>query len=83
MSKEKEPFKITELEKLPKRKFPAKVLLYDLIIEDIERRGKGVYKIEVPNRKATTVYSALNKRVKDREDIKLHFIGGVVQLEVL
>lgn len=75
-------YKIGEpLKKLPPRKFPAKVKVYTDIIEAIESKSKGVYPIEVPNKKPMTVYVALAKRLGSRKDLKLHMRGKTVFIE--
>ena len=77
-------FKIGEpLKKLPPRKFPAKAKVYTDIIEAMDSKPKGYYPIEVRDKKPMTVYVALNKRIKDRKDLKLRMRGKVIYIEKL
>lgn len=75
-------FKIGEpVKKLPPRKFPAKAKVYSDLIEAVESKPRGFYPIEVKDKKPMTVYVAINKRLKDRKDLKLHMRGTTVYIE--
>ncbi|MCS7113923.1 MAG: hypothetical protein RMJ15_07060 [Nitrososphaerota archaeon] len=67
----------------PKIVKAKRVLEYDELIKSISNEPKGWYKINIPNRKPSTVYVALAKRLKGRTDLKLHFINKVVYIEKL
>ena len=72
------------VDKLPGRKFGEKVKVYSEVLADIQKQGKGVYKINIPNKKPKTVYMALRKRIKQDKltNLKLHDRLGVIYIEV-
>jgi hypothetical protein len=84
MSKKVKPeYQIEAVETLPKSK-REKVAAYDSIIKDLEGKEKGFYKVSIPNKKATTIYVGLIKRVKDKRDkFKLHMVNKEVYIEKL
>ncbi|MEM3688207.1 MAG: hypothetical protein QXW80_06855 [Candidatus Micrarchaeia archaeon] len=60
---------------------PKKVMEYEELIKAIEGEPKGWYKVTIPNRKPSTIFVALAKKLKGREDLKLHFINKTVYIE--
>jgi|GEM_PF-5419057 hypothetical protein len=74
-------YEIKKVDKLPPSR-ARKVTVYDRLLEDTLKKGTGVYEIKIPNRKSSSVYSAISKRIKDRNDIKIHSRSGVIYLEV-
>ena len=84
MSKQTE-YKITLVEDgLPPAK-REKSKVYDDIIKKIEKSDKGVYKIEVPNKKSKSLYVVLIQRIKEAKtkDIKVHLRSDTLYLEKL
>jgi len=55
--------------------------VYTALIEDIEHQEKGWYKVNIPDVKPMSAYTSLNKRIKDRKDLKIHLINKTVYIE--
>ena len=71
------------VKKLPSSK-KARVKAYDLMVEAVESKPKGIYPIEITgNVKVKTLYVALNSRLKGRKDLKLHIRDNTVFIEKL
>ncbi|MEM3714214.1 MAG: hypothetical protein QXF82_04625 [Nitrososphaeria archaeon] len=75
--------KLYERVEPPKVVRPRKVPEYEELIKAIENEQVGWYKVNIPNKKPSTVYVALAKRLKGRTNLKLHFINKVVYIEKL
>ncbi|MEM0007257.1 MAG: hypothetical protein QXR89_03185 [Candidatus Bathyarchaeia archaeon] len=60
---------------------PRRVAEYDELIKSIESEPKGWYKVTIPNRKPSTIFVALAKKLRGRRDLKLHFINKTVYIE--
>ena len=77
-------FKIKEpIDKLPRKASSRRVLIYDQLLKALDKKPIGIYPIEVSDKKPMTVYVALSKRLKDRKDLKLHFMDKTVYIEKL
>ena len=74
-----------KVDKLPSRKFGEKVKVYSEILDDIQKQPKGVYKINIPNRKPKSVYMALRKRIKQDKltNLKVHDRLGNIYIEII
>lgn len=97
MSKKKESYIIEPVTELPSKRFPVKAKIYDDILKDVLSKPKGYYKIIVPDRKPSSVYQVLLKRIKKGSvaigksgeevkiefPLKIHFIGKTVFIEKL
>jgi len=96
--KETETHYVVEpVSELPRKRFPVKAKVYDDIIKDVLSRPKGHYKIDIPNKKPSSVYQVLAKRIKmgsvavgksGKEykveyPLKIHFINKTVYIEKL
>jgi len=80
MSKELR-FEVEPVKTLPKSLKRARQPIYDDLIKDIMKRGKGYYKVSIPDRKTKSVYVALSKRLKGNKSLKLHIRGSDIYLE--
>ncbi|MEM3666892.1 MAG: hypothetical protein QW222_07420 [Candidatus Bathyarchaeia archaeon] len=80
MSKKVKLYEPVEAPKIVKAK---KVKEYDELIESISKEPSGWYKINIPDRKSSTVYVALAKKLRCSKDFKLHFINKTVYIEKL
>jgi len=84
MAGDKMSFKIKEaVDKLPAKAFPRRVLVYDQLLKALDKKPSGIYPIEITDRKPTTSYIALSKRLKGRKDLKIHFMDKTVFIEKL
>ena len=82
--KESKPqYKIDVYDTLPERKAPTRSKVYDDLISDIEKRPKGVFKVEVVGKKNQTLYISLSKRLRKNERLKVHYISGAIYIEKL
>jgi len=72
------------VEKIPPRKFGEKVKVYSEVLAAIQKEGKGIYKISIPDKKPKTIYIALAKRIKEERlvNLKLHDRSGNIYIEV-
>jgi hypothetical protein len=73
-------YKIDPVKELPNRVRQTKGT-YENIIEDLTLKEEGVYLISVGNNRPETVYQQLHKRIKGREDLKLHLITKNIYIE--
>jgi hypothetical protein len=77
-------FKIKEpVNKLPRKASSRRVLVYDQLLKALDKKPNGIYPIEITDKKPMTVYVALSKRLRDRKDLKLHFMDKTVYIEKL
>jgi hypothetical protein len=72
-------YSIERVEGLPNRVRLTKGV-YEEVIEDILSREDGAYLIAVGKNKPQTVLQQLYKRIKGREDLKIHQITGKVYI---
>jgi hypothetical protein len=69
---------------LPKKNYPAKSLVYDKMVKEIERLSVGSYSLTVgEGKKVSTVYQVLHSKLKDRKHIKLHKYGSALFVEIV
>ncbi|MGB9856361.1 MAG: hypothetical protein ACPLKS_07475 [Caldisericum exile] len=73
---------IEKVDVLPARK-KQKATIYDEVINSVEKSGKGIYKVNISDRKTVTVYAMLSKRLKNRSDMKLYVRGETIYIEKL
>ena len=64
----------------PSRK--AKTSLYTDIVKGVLERGKGSYRIDVPDKKPKTLYQGLVKKIKGDKRLKISMRGNDVYLTV-
>jgi prophage antirepressor-like protein len=81
--KEKPKFEIVPIEELPKAK-KLRETIYDEVVKEILKQPKGFYKISIEEKKSSSVYSALAKRITERKlPLKIHARSKEVYLEKL
>lgn len=75
-------FKVEKVNELPGGK-RVKSKLYDDIIADVSSKQAGIYCVTVENKKTSTLYQQLGKRLKDNKTLKLHKRGENIYIEKL
>lgn len=75
-------FKIEKVEQPKRVKTATKV--YDDLIASMEKKEAGWYKVTIENKKSSTIYQQLSKKMKDKKDmITLHKVSGEVYIQKL
>jgi hypothetical protein len=80
--------KKVEFNIIPERIPPSvreKTSLYSDIIKAVLQKGKGSYRIDLPNKKPKTLYQTLASKIRNskQKNLKVYIRGNNVYIEVL